>query len=199
MNLSIFKIFTLFFCFLPLSMYAEEVRDNSTGVTFPSKVSFESNGKQFQLQATGVATRKKFFVKVYSVASYLQEGTSRNADKFQTIMQDDLAKQLTLKWVHEANANKVKNGYLDSFKKTLTDNQFLQLQNEIVTFTHFFNLNAQKGHEHILRWLPGGYVEVIINGNKTGDITNQEFARALWNIWFGPQSVVNRDQLVSLM
>lgn len=200
MKFSFFKIFTLFFCLLPLCSYAEgEVRDNSTGVTFPGEVSFDHEGKQYHLLATGVSTRKKFFIKVYSIASYLQEGTSQSSDKFQEIMRDDKAKQLTMKWVHNATVDQVQNGYQDSFRKVLSDSQRSQLQNEINTFVYFFNQEAKKGDEHILRWLPGGYVEVIINGNKVGDITDQDFAKGLWMIWFGSKSVVDRDNLVSLM
>ena len=73
------------------------------------------------------------------------------------------------------------------------------MQNQIETFVHFFNQPVQKGDEHILRWLPGGYVEVIINGNQVGSVTGQDFAKALWSIWFGSRSVVDRNALVSLM
>lgn len=201
MKFSVFKIFALFFCFFSLGLHAEgDIRDSSTGVVFPREVSFENEGKQYHLQATGVATRKKFFVKVYSIASYLQNGgESQSTDKFQKIMLDDNAKQLTMKWVHEGSADKVQDGYRESFKNAVSGSQYDQLQNEIGKFVGFFNKDVQKGDEHILRWLPGGYVEVIINGKQAGNITNPEFAKALWNIWFGSRSVVDRNNLVSLM
>ena len=71
------------------------------------------------MQATGVATRKKFFVKVYSVASYLQDGANPGGDVVQAIMQDQKAKQLTLKWVHEASPEKVQDGYRESFRNAV--------------------------------------------------------------------------------
>ncbi len=201
MRFSFFKLFTLFFCFLSLCLYAEgEIRDNSTGVAFPKQISFEHDGKQFNLNATGVATRKKFFVKVYSVASYLQNVAEQaGSDKFQAFMQDDNAKQLTIIWVHDASAPQIQNGYRESFSKVLSESQYNQLQNEIEKFLRFFNRDAQKGNEHMLRWLPGGYVEVLINGKKVGSMTNPAFAQALWSIWFGPGSVVDRNNLVSQM
>lgn len=200
MKFSIGALF-LFFCVLSISLYADaEVRDPSTGETFPSEVTFEHAGKEYHLQATGVSTRKKFFVKVYSVAHYLEQGgDNAKGDKFQQILQDDKAKQLTLKWLRNVNKGKVQEGYQESFKNTLSGTQYLQLQKEITTYTNFFNQDVQKGEEQILRWLPGGEIEVIINGNKAGSITNQEFAKALWNIWFGSKSVVDRNNLVSLM
>lgn len=197
---SVFKLFPLLFCFFALNTFAaDDVRDSSTGEVFPSQVSFDHDGKQYQLDATGVATRKKFFVKVYSVASYLQSGADKGgSDKFQTIMQDDVAKQLTLKWVHDAGQDKVQEGYLESFKSSM-GSQYVQLQNDLNQFLQFFNAPVKKGDEHILRWVPGGYVEVIINGKKAGSVTNKDFAKGLWNIWFGDKSVVDRNNLVSLM
>lgn len=199
MKTSILKVFTCLLCLFSLSLHAD-VRDNATGLTFPSEVTFEKDGKQYRLQATGVATRKKFFVKVYSVASYLQEGGEGvSSDKFQQIMQNNKAKQLTMKWVHEAGAEKVQEGYRESFRKALSAQEYNQLQKEIETYVQFFNQNVQKGDEHIIRWIPQGEVDVIVNGNKVGSLSNQEFARGLWTIWFGQNSVVDRDNLVSLM
>lgn len=100
-----------------VSTAQEEIRDSATGEAFPREVSFSQNGKDYQLQCTGVATRKKFFVKIYSVASYLQKGVdSKSGDKFQLFEQDEYAKQLTLKWVHEAGSARILEGYQESFK-----------------------------------------------------------------------------------
>ncbi len=200
MKFSIFSILAIFFCVASTFLSAQgEISDSSTGEVFPKDVSFEHDGKQFHLQATGVATRKKFFVKIYSVAHYLQDGAQKSGgDILQIIMQDDNAKQLTLKWVRNIEAEKVKEGYHDSFKGALSELEFTQLQNEINQYLLFFNTNIQKGDEHILRWLPGGYVEVLINGNQVGNITNKDFAKALWSIWFGAKSVVDRNNLISL-
>lgn len=201
MKSSILKFFTLFLSFISLSLSAEDkIKDPLTGETFPLVVSFEHEGTQFHLQATGVSTRKKFFVKVYSVASYLQDGAdTTGGDKFDLILQENKAKQLTLKWTHNASAKKVQEGYIESFKNTLSENDYNQLQGDIKKYIQFFNLDVQKGDEHILRWLPGGYIEVLINGHKAGTLTNPIFAKGLWSIWFGAKSVVNRNNLTSLM
>ena len=69
---------------------------------------------------------------------------------------------------------------------------------KLTHFIGFFNQDVQKGDEQILRWIPGGYVEVLINGKAAGNITNHDFAKALWSIWFGQNSVVDRNSLVSM-
>jgi hypothetical protein len=178
---------------------ANEVSDKATGETFPAEVSFDYQGKNYQLEATGVSTRKKLIIKIYSVAHYLQKGVASGRDKIQEIMSDANAKQLSIKWVHDVPVEKVRGGYEESLKTAILEPTYSKLQNEIRTYIDFFNQNVRKGDEHVIRWIPGGTIEVQINGKKVGTITNPEFARGLWNIWFGTKSVVNRDNLISLM
>jgi hypothetical protein len=40
---------------------------------------------------------------------------------------------------------------------------------------------------------------VIVQGEEKPAITSQPFARALWSIWFGKGSIVDRDDLVAMM
>jgi hypothetical protein len=193
---------TFFFCISSVVTYAaDDIKDSSTGETFPSRVSFEHDGKQYKLNTTGVATRKKFFVKVYSIASYLQEGVtpsgSSTLDKVQAILNDQNAKQLTFKWVHDVSAAKVQEAFNESLKSAIPEADYAQLQGDVNKFLQFYNQEVHKGDEHFLRWLPGGYIEVILNGKKAGSITNTELAKGLWSIWFGPKSVVDRDSLLS--
>lgn len=189
------------FCFFSIALLAQgEIEDKSTGITFPREVTFDYAGKEYNLTATGVSTRKKFFITVYSVAHYLQEGAEKSAvDKISAIMNPDNAKQLTIKWVRNIPVDKVQDGYHDSFRGAVPAEELYKMQNEISQFIGYFNKEVQKGDEHVIRWIPGNHVEVYINGTKVGMITNEAFAKGLWNIWFGNKSVVNRDHLISMM
>jgi hypothetical protein len=195
-----FMLFSCLALFCAFNLHAEnEVSDKATGEVFPAEISFDYQGKDYQLEATGVSTRKKFIFKVYSVAHYLQKGAATGNDKLQEIMSGANAKQLTLKWVRAAPAAKVQEGYEESFKTAIPDPAYTQLQSAIKTYVAFFNQDVEKGDEHVIRWIPGGIIEVLIKGKTVGTITDPEFAKGLWNIWFGPKSVVNRDSLISLM
>ncbi len=177
---------------------AQEITDSATGIAFPSEVSFDYEGKNFQLEATGVSTRKKLIIKVYSVAHYLQKKPEGNQDRLQQILTDANAKQLTIKWVREVPVEKVQEGYEESLKSAIPEPAYTQLQAAIKTYIAFFNQGINKGDEHVIRWIPGGVIEVQINGKTVGTIKNAEFAKGLWNVWFGTKSVVNRDNLMSL-
>lgn len=173
------------------------IQDTSTGQSFPDEVSFDYNGKAYNLEATGVSTRKKFFVKVYSVAHYLQKAEEGSrSDVMDQIFDDNRAKQLTLKWVRSGGSKKVQDGYHESFEKVLGGREYGALRNEINQYVSWFG-DVNSGEEHVIRWIPGGIIDVYINGQHKGTITNEKFAKAVWEIWLGRKSVVNRNQLVA--
>ena len=181
------------------SSFAEDtIVDKSTGKTFPLHVSYSLGGKEWNLTETGVSTRTKFFVKVYSVAHYLQEGGNINKSNiFTQIFNDSLAKQLTLIWVRDADSKTIRNGYLDTLKQVFSQSQLHKFQPQIDQFLGFYSDDAKVNDQHILRWAPGGILQVEINGVVKGEIINVDFAHAVWGIWLSPKSVVNRNQLVS--
>lgn len=173
------------------------IRDRSTGKSFPMTVSFQAEGKDYNLEATGVSTRKKFFVKVYSVAHYMEDPTSvKGEDVYDNILRSNKAKQLTSVWVRNVNQKKVQNGYRESFGKILSSQEMSQLKADMDKYLDFFG-DVHTDDQHVIRWLPDGTVTVEINGEMKGSVNNPTFARALWSVWFGKKSVVKRDQLVS--
>lgn len=185
--------------FAGTSHAANEITDKTTGISFPEQVTFIFNEKEYQLQATGVATRKKLVIKVYSIAHYLQDGAPTGQDKIPEILQDSLTKQLTIKWARDVPASKIQETFQESLKNSTAGSSSGDLQSDINKFVSFFSQDAKKGEEHTFRWIPGGNIEVVINNNPVGTITNVEFAKGLWNIWFGPHSVVDKENLISLM
>lgn len=192
------KWLTGLFCLTSLSLFAAgDIKDSGTGAIFPATVSFEQDGKQFQLDATGTSTRKKLIVKVYGMASYLEKGAA-GADAFAKVMDPKVAKQLTMKWMRDIEAKQLTDGYRDSFK-IAAEGSSADIQKEIDQFLSFYSQPIKNGDEQVIRYVPGGYVELLINGKSLGHLTSEPFAQVLWKIWFGPKSVVNRDQLVSLM
>ncbi len=184
-------------CFTAQLCAQSDVKDPSTGEVFPKEVTFSDAGKEYKLGITGISTRKKLIVKIYSVASYIENpGSITGADKVQQLLDSKGAKQLTLKWVRAVDAAKIVEGYHESFKGVMTGNSSSELQQQVEQYIALFNHDVTKGEEQVLRWLPDGRVQVWINGKQTGEIKGEAFARTLWSIWFGKKSVVNAEQLV---
>ena len=181
----------------PYAVQAKEIKEVSSGESFPETVSFEADGTNYDLNITGTALRKKFIVKVYAVAGYVEKGAVVSGDKFEQIQNGDIAKQLTMKWLRGATVNQLQDGYRESFKSVFGDDA--EMAKTIDEFVAFLNEPAKKGDVQVLRFIPGGIVEYELNGKKIGQIENEAFQKGLLSIWFGPNSVVNRDSLTSLI
>ncbi|MEC7838689.1 MAG: chalcone isomerase family protein [Chlamydiota bacterium] len=198
------KFLSLFCSFFALSftspLIAEEINDPATGISFPLEVSFEENGQSYTLEATGVATRKKLFAKVYSIAHYMQNPIQGSPDTViaEVLDNDSIAKQLTMHWVRKVSPQKIQSAYESALETTLTPNERAAMQDEIDTFIGFFQSNSEVGDVYIFRWLPEGKLIIEINEKRAGEINNPAFARAVWEIWLGSNRVVKRNNLVSL-
>lgn len=176
---------------------ADTIVDKATGVDFPSQVTFEFGDANYTLEATGVATRKKFFIKVYSIAHYLQDPVKGNAaDVLLEVFNDSKAKQFTLHWVRGVDASRIHGGFAESFEKTMTDAEKTSLKAETEKFLGFFTHDVKAGDLSVIRWIPGGTIEVLYNDTVVGNIVSQAFAKSVWDIWFGPHSVVEKDRLI---
>ena len=172
----------------------ESVQD-LTGQTFPRTITVDHGGKQYTLEATGATTRRKLIVNVYGIASYVEKGTPLSGNKAQALANADVAKQLTMKFLRDVEGEKIRAAYQEGYERNLSPQELSQLKSNIDQFLGFFNKDVKKGDELVIRSFPGGEVEVLINGQKVGSTTNPAFAKATWNIWLGPNSIVDTTKL----
>lgn len=192
---------TLFTCFLSIgSLYAHEtIEDKTTKNTFLKNIAIDTRMKHYQLEATGTDSRSKYFVKVYSVAHYWENPIQGKRDElFQAILKDDKAKQFIFHWLYDIESRKLKDGFLESFHMLLTESQFRDMSPSIEKFVSFFNKDILVNDIHQISWIPGGTIDVIVNGERKGSIKNKEFAETLWSIWMGPKTSLNRNNLIKL-
>lgn len=176
---------------------ADTITDPTSKHTFPSQVSFEDGGKTYNLKATGAATRSKLFIKVYSLGHYMENPPQGTGDKvFEEILTDGKAKQANMYWLYAVDGKKIHDGFLESFNAVIPQ-QSAETKATVESFLKSYAQNVSPKDEYILRWLPGGKVELLINGQKKGEWTDPALAKGIWAVWFGPKSVVNRANLVS--
>ncbi len=180
----------------------QNFQEPSTHLMFPLSIAILDQHKTFNLSLTGVATRTKFIVKVYSIAHYgqnLLKENSSNPSIFDSLLQDNTVKQYTLKWVHDVPLAKIGETFYETFQKILTQEQERAMHPYLDRYIALYDQGAKKGDTHFIRWLPGGRIQLWINEQQKGEIINVEFAKALWSIWLGPKSIVDRHKLISLL
>lgn len=187
-------------CISPqLAVAQDTVEERSTGVRFPKTVSFQHDGADYTLNVTGVALRKKFFVKVYGMAHYWNAATfDDHDDALEAALSDEYAKQITMEFARDVDAEKIRNAFREGFEKNTSDEEMESISALVERFVGYFNEDVMKGKRYVLRWLPGGVVTTIIHGQEKDPIVSVTLADALWRIWLGEKSIVDRDDLVEM-
>lgn len=182
-------------------LHAEDTfQDSSSKTTFPKTVSFDIDGTKHTLEATGASTRTKFFVKVYSVANYVENPVKTNLDALANqILDGNSARQFTIHWLRDGEAEKVKTGFVEGLQKTTTPAEFASFQDAIKQYLVTYEESIKANDIIVLRWLPDGSLHAYRNDKLKAEIKNNQFARAVWNVTVGPNSAVKRAELFSLI
>ena len=179
-------------------MSQQMVTEPSTGKTFPKEVTFKQGESSYTVTLTGTAVRKKFIFKVYGMAHYMQDPIKGSkSDVFKSILTDGRAKQISMEFVRDVELGKIQDAYRDGFKNNATSDELRAINDKINTFIGYFTKDVKENDEFVLRWLPGGTVIAVVQGEEKPPITDLTFAKVLWTIWFGDDSIVDRDDLVS--
>ncbi len=161
-------------------------------------VSFSYNNTDYSLQLTGVAVRKKMVFKVYGMAHYMQEPQKLSEEAaYKAILTDGKAKQITMNFARDVDKQKIQDTYRDGFKENVSAEDFKKIQSAIDQYVGFFSKDVKENDQFVIRWLPGGTITAIVQGEQKPAITNPVFAQTLWTIWFGEDSIVDREDLVS--
>lgn len=184
---------------LPAFLFSQTmVKEPSTEKNFPSSVTFKSGMSEYTLNLTGLAVRKKFFFKVYGIAHYIEgKETMSEADAYRECLDDGSAKQITMDFARDVDNKSIIGSYNDAFEENATEEELAAVQADLKQFLSYFSTEVKENQQYVLRWIPGGTVISIIQGKEKPAITNVTFARILWSIWLGPDSVVDRDDLVA--
>jgi hypothetical protein len=176
----------------------ESVVEPSTEKSFPATVTLSSGEKQHTLQITGVAVRKKFVFKVYGMAHYAEDPQSGSTNELlQAMRKDGKAKQITMDFAREVTVEQIRGAYSDGFKENASAADLTSLKPSIDAFLGYFDAPVKENETFILRWFPGGKIVPVIGGKERPAIVDQKFAELLWSIWFGEESIVDREDLVA--
>ena len=109
------------------------------------------------------------------------------------------AKQITMEFVRDVDAEKIQNSFRDGFKKNASKSEMDEISIMVEQFAGYFFDDVKKGHKFVFQVAPGGHVNTIIHGEEQGPIDSVTFARVLWRIWLGKHSPVDRNRLVEMI
>jgi len=176
----------------------ETVKESSTGKTFPVQLTITHEGKSYPVTLTGTTVRKKVVFKVYGMAHYAQDPQPGTTDELlASMLTDGKAKQITMEFVRDVDVASIQKAYREGFAENATPEEAKAIAPLMEKFLAYFTKDVKENDRFVLRWLPGGTILAQTQGTDHPAITNTTFARVLWTIWLGKDSIVDQDDLVS--
>jgi Chalcone isomerase-like len=124
----------------------------------------------------------------------------KNEDEaYSAILSEGRAKQIIMTFVRNVDAKTICNTYNEGFKNNASEAEYKELKPLIDKFLGYFTKDVKENDQFLYKWTPDGNVIAVINNEEKPAISGKLFARTLWSIWFGKDSVVDREDLVARM
>jgi hypothetical protein len=176
----------------PLAGQAADFVEPRTGVSCPE----QRDG--MSLLGAGVRTKTFLKVKVYTICLYVSDAAlagplapyrGRTTDPAFTreLVSGDYPKQFVMTFVRDASPEQVREAFYEALPTV--DPKRLDL------FSSHFGA-PRKGDAYVIRWAPGGSLEVTAAATPKPPIPDKAFSLAVFSIWLGEkplQSDIKRD------
>jgi len=147
------------------------------GVSFPDQATV--GGRAVVLNGVGLRTATMLKVKVYVIGLYLE---SRSSDPA-AIIASAGNKRITMHFVHDVSADKLRNGWNEGFEDNAGD--VSGIKDEIAKFNA--SMRDVKEGDSIVLDFAGDNVDVLINDTRIDSVAGNAFQRAVLAIWLGPE------------
>lgn len=145
------------------------------GVTLPDSTVYKET--ELVLNGGGIRTVTFLKIKVYVAGLYL---TEKNSNPAQIVAADE-PRQLLMHFVRGVSAEKLRNGWRESFARVEADHE--SLKDKLATFNGLM-VSMEEDKKILLTFLDSG-VAVAVDGSPAVLIAGREFSRALLSIWLG--------------
>lgn len=171
------------------------------GIEFEPTISITTDQGDYELRCTGTALRKKWFFKVYAVAGYLDVDTPAGDDPGATFVRADVPKRLHLHMLRGVDSKKIVESIDEAFEKCSTM-PLETIAPERERFREAFSMEKlEDGQDIRFTWLPGAGLQISLDHEVLDTIDSPAFARAFFEIYFGPSPVNDgmKEDLLSLV
>jgi chalcone isomerase-like protein len=205
LKLLILNSLIICFAFNGVSFANDERSEVNEDRQFPDNIIVDYNDEQLELNLTGMTIRKKFFMKIYSMAHYLEmssgvSGFSDSNDKiYENILQQKITKQISMVFLRTLKAEQIQKSLISGIKLNTNEEEYKQILPQLESFIRPITEDVNQSDEFVLRWYSNDTVVSTFQGEQISSIKDRTFARALWSIWFGRHSIVERSALIEQM
>ena len=134
-----------------------------------------------KLVLNGAALRKKFVVKVYVGALYLQAKQNNAA----AVIAADAPRRQVMHFLYDVDKEKMVEAWTDGLKDN-TPNASPEVKTAFNTLSSWME-DMKEGQTIVLTYVPGIGTTVEVNGKSKGTLGGKAVADAILNTWVGPK------------
>lgn len=172
------------FLAVAVSSADESVPVKGSNVKYPVAITATLGDKQFAQKLTGVAMRKKAFVDVYTIGSYV-------ANEFKGKTPEELASADVIKQLHLVMERNVSGSDMaKAFETAIRANYGSEFDADLAKLTGLIaQYDLNKGDQVWITHVPGYGLHFNLVGKRQEFIPGLKFAKAVWDIYLGPKNV----------
>ena len=136
------------------------------------------DGATLKLNGMGLRAATALRVKAYVGGLYLEEPSSDAAK----VIDSRQRKRVTMKFLRDIDRGRLTSGWAESLRKVGGKT----MEPSIAEFTSLIP-DVKTGDTMSFTWRPGVGLEVAMDDKVRGTVPGDDFARALYTVWFGPE------------
>ena len=136
------------------------------------------DGATLRLNGMGLRAATALRVKAYVGGLYLEQPSSDAA----TVIDSHQRKRVTMKFLRDIDRKRLTSGWAESLRKVGGKT----MEPSIAEFTALIP-DVKTGDAMSFTWRPGVGLEVAMAEKVRGAVPGDDFARALFTVWFGPE------------
>jgi hypothetical protein len=152
---------------------------------YPVKIDRDIGERKVSLVITGAAQRTKTTFKVYTVASYVEQGVAiRDALELAT---QDCPKQLHITMQRDVDGATMADAFIDGIRLNYGDDQFAGQRKALLEF--MAGTRLREGDQVWLTHVPEVGFHCRMPGNRETLIKDVPFSAAIWKIYLGRKNI----------
>lgn len=171
-------------CMGSFALASETVGVNGSNVQYPTAKTATLGEKQYEQKLTGTAMRKKAFINVYTIGSYI-------VTEFKGTTPQDLAGADVVKQLHLVLERDVRGGDMaNAFETAIRANYPKEFDEELKKLNAMIAAHdVVKGDQVWITNIPGYGLHINLVGKKQEFIPGVKFSKAVWEIYLGNKNV----------
>ena len=167
------------------AVFGTEAEASDPDARFASSITSQIGGKTVRLVLTGTAVRTKYLFTVYTIGSYVQEGTKvRDAERLARVQ---VPKQLHLIFERDVDGDTLTKSFREAIAMSHPAPAF---NPELAKLEQLLRPHPVKKGDHIwLTYIPDVGLACQVTGQPSRIVGGVEFARAAWEVYLGPKNL----------